>query len=98
MKKFFKNKIEIVRQKFLLLFNYIQKKLSEIPKDKLLHFFYGSILVGFLNIFIEQHIVVFVYTGLFAVSKEIYDDIERDSPMDFLDFLFTLLPAIINFI
>ena len=80
------------------LLNNIQTRLSKIPNDKLLHFFYGSVLVGLLNIFIEQPIVVFVYVGLFAVSKEIYDDIERDSSMDFLDFVFTILPALINFI
>ena len=33
-----------------------------------------------------------------AATKEIYDEMERDSPMDFVDIIFTILPALINFI
>ena len=98
MKQFFKSKIEMVRQKFLLLFNYIQKKISEINKDKLLHFFCGSVLVGLFDLFLPHAIITLVAVAVIAATKEIYDEMERDSPMDFVDFIFTILPALINFI
>ena len=83
-------------KKFL---NNLQTKLSNIPNDKLLHFFYGSILVGLFDLILPPFpIITFVCVLVLAGAKEIYDDIERNSPMDFLDFIFTILPAIINFI
>ena len=88
----------MVRQKFLLLFNYIQKKISEINKDKLLHFFCGSVLVGLFDLFIPHVIITFVCVGMIAITKELYDDMERNSPASLTDVFFTVLPALINMI
>jgi len=72
---------------------YAQKiflKLAEIPKDKLLHYFYGSLIsfvVYALNIgLIPQLIVV----GMFAVGKEFFDKYA-----DAWDVFWTVLPIII---
>ncbi len=65
-------------------------KMSEIPKDKLLHYFYGSLIsfvVYALNIgLIPQLIVV----GMFAVGKEFFDKYA-----DAWDVFWTVLPIII---
>ena len=78
--------------------NNLQAKLSNIPSDKLLHFFYGSVLVGLFDLFLPHAIITLVCVMVIAATKEIYDEMERDSPMDFVDILFTILPALINFI
>ena len=78
--------------------NNLQTRLSNIPSDKLLHFFYGSVLVGLFDLFLPHAIITLVAVAVVAATKEIYDEMERDSPMDFVDFIFTILPALINFI
>ena len=78
--------------------NNLQTKLSQIPNDKLLHFFYGSVLVGLFDIIMPHAIITLVCVMVLAGTKEIYDEMERDSPMDFVDIIFTILPALINLI
>ena len=78
--------------------NNLQTKLSKIPNDKLLHFFYGSVLVGLFDIIMPHAIITLVCVLVLAGTKEIYDEMERDSPMDFVDIIFTILPALINLI
>ena len=79
--------------------NRLQTSLSNIPNDKLLHFIYGSVLVGLFDLILPPFpIITFVCVLVLAGAKEIYDDIERDSPMDWVDIIFTILPALINFI
>tara|TARA_R100001443_G_scaffold9879_2_gene19497 strand:- start:188 stop:427 length:240 start_codon:yes stop_codon:yes gene_type:complete len=66
---------------------------SNIPKDKLLHFFYGTIL-SFI------FIIVFGIKGLWfvvfiAAAKElIYDWYMGKGNMEFNDFMFTCIPVI----
>ncbi len=68
--------------------------ISNIPKDKLLHFFYGTIL-SFI------FIVVFGVKGLWlvvfiAAAKElIYDWYMKKGTPEFMDFIFTCVPVII---
>jgi len=68
--------------------------MSNIPKDKLLHFFYGTIL-SFI------FIMVFGIKGLWlvvfiAASKElIYDWYMKKGTPEFMDFVFTCVPVII---
>ena len=78
--------------------NNLQTKLSNIPNDKLLHFFYGSVLVGLFDIIMPHAIITLVCVMVLAASKELYDELERDSPIDLVDIFFTILPALINFI
>ena len=78
--------------------NNLQTRLSNIPSDKLLHFFYGSVLVGLFDLFIPHAIITLVCVSMIAIAKETYDELERDSPIDLVDILFTILPAIINLI
>ena len=66
---------------------------SKIPKDKLLHFFYGTIL-SFI------FIIVFGIKGLWivvfiAASKElIYDWLMKKGTVDLNDFIVTCVPVI----
>jgi hypothetical protein len=65
-------------------------KLSKIPKDKLLHYFYGSLISFFvyaLNIGIMPQIIV---VGIFAIGKEFFDEYANA-----WDVFWTMLPIFI---
>lgn len=64
--------------------------LSNIPKDKLLHFFYGFLIMILLSLFLPKTIVV-ISLLLIAVAKEIRDKFKNGS-VELLDVLFTILP------
>jgi hypothetical protein len=72
------------------------KKLATIPNDKLLHFFYGS-LIGFvclyfgLNTLLSSIIVLSI-----ATAKEFYD--KNLTGFDVVDLLFTVAPLILYII
>tara|TARA_R110002012_G_C11368968_1_gene581773 strand:- start:54 stop:302 length:249 start_codon:yes stop_codon:yes gene_type:complete len=72
------------------LFNY----LSNIPKDKLLHFFYGVLLsaplVAFTTAFMSSLVVI-----LIALGKEIYDDFSGTGNIQVTDLVFTIAPVVI---
>ena len=72
------------------LFNY----LSNVPKDKLLHFFYGTLLsaplVAFTTPFMSSLVVIFV-----ALGKEIYDDFSGTGNIQVTDVVFTIAPMVI---
>jgi hypothetical protein len=75
----------------------ILKIFGSINKDKLLHFFYGSI-ISFLSI------VIFGINGLWinvviAAAKEIvYDGLMKKGTVDFYDFIFTCIPSLMYLI
>ena len=68
--------------------------LSKVPNDKLLHFFYGSIIATPLVIWgstIEAiGIMIFI-----SIGKEIIDAKIRLSPPNALDAIFTFLPTLL---
>lgn len=72
------------------LFNY----LSNVPQDKLLHFFYGTLmatpLVAFTNPLISSAFVMMV-----AIFKELYDDLSGKGNIEVMDVVFTIAPVII---
>lgn len=61
--------------------------LSNIPKDCLLHFFYGVIIYRLAKFTMFSPVTILV---LFAFSKEFYD-----STFSPVDILWTLLPVLI---
>ena len=66
--------------------------LASLPKDKMLHFFYGS-LFSFVAIhFLEGRIAVLA-TFVLAVLKELYD--MKKTGFSFVDIAFTTVPAIL---
>lgn len=68
--------------------NKIQDFLSLIPKDKLLHYFYGSILTFIFVLFFEIF-VVFLLVLLISILKELLDD-----KFSITDIIYTILPVI----
>ena len=65
---------------------------AALPKDKMLHFFYGS-LFSFVAIhFLEGRIAVLA-TFVLAVLKELYD--MKKTGFSFVDIAFTTVPAIL---
>ena len=68
--------------------------LNKIPKDKLLHFFVGSIILFlsllFFNTLISVSIVVFVA----AIKEIVYDDFYGKGTPEIKDFIYTVLPCV----
>jgi len=72
--------------------NKIIEALSALPKDKMLHFFYGS-LFSFVAIhFLEGRLAVLATFAL-AVLKELYDI--KKTGFSIVDIAFTTVPAIL---
>jgi hypothetical protein len=65
--------------------------LSSLPKDKMLHFFYGS-LFSFVAIHFMEGRLAVLATFLLAV-KELYDI--KKTGFSFVDIAFTTVPAIL---
>jgi len=72
--------------------NKILEKISNIPNDKLLHFFWGSIL-SFVFILILGIKGVFL-TFIIAIAKEFYDWYSKKGTPELADFIATIIPAI----
>jgi len=83
---------------------FILSKLATVPKDKLLHFFFGSLIFFITSITITlagfNSLVTLgtsiSFTFVLAVFKEMYDKLNPDKhSVDVLDVIFTILPSII---
>lgn len=72
----------------------IFNKLANIPHDKLLHFFYGTLmaapLVAFTNPLISLAAIIII-----ALGKELYDDLSGKGNIEVMDVVFTIAPVII---
>ena len=70
------------------------KLLANIPQDKLLHFFYGTLLsaplVAFTSPLISSAIVIAI-----AFGKELYDKVSGKGNTEALDVVFTIAPVVI---
>jgi hypothetical protein len=69
-------------------------EMALIPKDKLLHFFYGSIIATPLVIW-GTTIEAVCFMIFISVGKEIIDAKMRFSPPNVIDALFTFLPIVL---
>ena len=68
--------------------------MASVPTDKLLHFFYGSIIATPLVIYgTTMEAVGFMI--FISIGKEIIDAKMRFSPPSFTDALFTFLPTLL---
>ena len=67
--------------------------LNKIPKDKLLHFFVGSIIL-FLSLLVFNTIVsVFIVVFAAVVKEVVWDNfLEKGNP-EMLDFVYSILPC-----
>ena len=65
---------------------------ASLPKDKMLHFFYGS-LFSFVAIHFLEGIMAVLATFVLAVLKELYD--MKKTGFSIADIAFTTIPAIL---
>ncbi len=70
----------------------LQSFLSKIPKDKLLHFFYGT-LIGAPLVAFTNPLVAFFGISIVAIGKELYDDLSGTGTIDVYDAIFTVVPT-----
>ena len=71
--------------------------LSSLPKDKLLHFFYGSI-ISFLSIIIFGINGLWINVVIAAAKEIVYDGLMKKGTIDFYDFVFTCIPSLMYLI
>ena len=68
--------------------------MSLIPQDKLLHFFYGSLIATPIVILLPTlHAVCLMI--FISMTKEIVDSLLKFSPPNFLDAIFTFAPTLL---
>ena len=72
----------------------LQSFLSKIHKDKLLHFFYGTLIGAPLVAFTNPLIALFGIS-IIAIGKEVYDDLSGTGTIDVYDVIFTIIPTVI---
>jgi hypothetical protein len=71
---------------------------TKIPKDKLAHFFGGSVLFTISMLFFTD-LQSTVITVLVAAAKEVvWDGLLKQGTVDFKDFVFSVIPVIFYFI
>lgn len=68
--------------------------LASIPKDKLLHFFYGSLIATPIVILLPTLHAVCLMVFI-SMTKEIVDSLLKFSPPNFLDAIFTFAPTLL---
>ena len=68
--------------------------MSLIPQDKLLHFFYGSLIATPIVILLPTLHAVCLMVFI-SMTKEIVDSLLKFSPPNFLDAIFTFAPTLL---
>ena len=73
------------------------KILSNIKHDKLLHFFYGSI-ISFISVLIFGVNGLWITVAIAAAKEIIWDYLMKKGNAELLDFVYTIIPAAMLFI
>ena len=68
------------------------KIFGNIPQDKLLHFFYGSI-ISFISVLIFDVNGLWITIAVAAAKEIIWDYLMKKGNAELLDFIFTIIPA-----
>ncbi len=68
--------------------------LNKIPKDKLLHFFVGSVVLFLLLLFFSTLFSVAIVVFIAAIKEIVYDDFYGKGTPEIQDFIYTVLPCI----
>ena len=71
--------------------------MNNIPQDKLLHFFWGS-LISFPLIYIFDIYGLLLSLIIFAAKEIIYDKYMSKGNPEILDFIFSSIPAVLYII
>jgi hypothetical protein len=74
--------------------NKLFNKLANIPHDKLLHFFYGTLMAAPLVALTNPLISLAAIIGI-AFGKELYDDLSGKGNLELFDALYTIAPVFI---
>lgn len=67
---------------------------NKLPKDKLLHFFAGFFLYIGFSIFFTP-LLSLLFTTVLAVLNEVIDEHKKKGAFDWIDIIFTIIPALI---
>jgi TM2 domain-containing membrane protein YozV len=65
-----------------------------IPQDKANHFVYGFLIFAFFSLFFTEITCLFIVIFVAGI-KEIYDKASMKGTPELLDFVFTVIPALI---
>jgi hypothetical protein len=68
--------------------------LNKIPKDKLLHFFVGSVVLFLSLLFFSTTASVFIVVALAAGKEIVYDYFLGKGTPEVADFVYTILPCL----
>ena len=72
--------------------------LNKIPKDKLLHFFVGSVILFLSLLFFNTLFSVSIVVLVAAIKEIIYDDFYGKGTPELQDFIYTILPCLFHLI
>ena len=75
----------------------ISSTLNKIPNDKLLHFFYGTIL-SFVGFLLLGDIALVIVAAIAAAKELIWDKAMGKGNCEIADFIYTTAPAIMMLI
>ena len=73
------------------------KIMNNIDKDKLLHFFWWSVLLTTLSV-VFNDVVSITATVLVAIGKEVYDKVSGKGNPEVLDAIYGIAPCVIYLI
>ena len=65
-----------------------------IPQDKANHFVYGFLIFAFFSLFFTE-LTCLIIVSFVAAAKEVYDKVSKKGTPEILDFVFTIIPALI---
>ena len=71
------------------------RSLTKIPNDKLLHFFYGSIIFYLALLLTNNMYYALTFISVLAFVKEVYDVVIPNHESSFMDFIYGVATGIL---
>ena len=72
--------------------------ITSIKRDKLLHFFVGSIILFLSLLFFSTLISISIVVFIAAIKEIVYDDFLKKGTPEVADFIYTILPCLLHII
>ncbi len=72
--------------------------ITSIEKDKLLHFFIGSIILFLSLLFFNTLISISIVVFIAAIKEIVYDDFLKKGTPELADFIYTILPCLLHIV
>lgn len=76
----------------------IKDIITSIQKDKLLHFFVGSIILNLSLLFFNTLFSVAIVVLIAAIKEIVYDDFFEKGTPEVEDFIYTIVPCLLHII